>query len=227
MLTHAQFMQICDFTRQYLKETAAQSEQGWVKSFPRAADHRWQHTLNVLRNAEEILTGGGAAEETANIVRVAVILHDISIFVCDHEIHGRVSAEIAEKYLREAGYPEDFVARVARAVAEHGMDLDLVSPEEHARTFSWEGRVVLEGDILDKLGASTITDTLLTLAKKDLLGFECRRELAEGRAMQRALFFKDYISTETGKRMAVQRFDFFLQFLAQLEREISDRSMPA
>lgn len=227
MLTHTQFMQMCEFTRQYLKETAARSEQEWVKPFPRAAEHRWQHTLNVLRNAEEVLIGEGATEEAAEIVRAAVILHDISMFVCDHEIHGRVSAEIAEKYLREEGYPGNFVARVARAVAEHGMDLDLISPEEQARTFSWEGRVVLEADILDKLGASTITDTLLTLAKKDLLGFECRRELAEGRAMQRAVFFKDYISTETGKRMAAQRFDFFLQFLAQLGREISDRSMPA
>ncbi len=227
MLTHDQFLQICSHTRQYLTDTAAGSERAWVKSFPRAADHRWQHTLNVLRNADEILAGEGAAPEVRDIVRVAVILHDISMFVCDHEIHGRVSGEIAGKYLREEDYPEEFVTRVARAVTEHGMDLDLVSPGEMEKTFSWEGRVVLEADILDKLGASTIVDHMLTLGKEDLLGFECKRELAEGRAMQRAVYFKEYILTETGRRMAAQRFDFFLKFLDQLGQEISDTSLPA
>ena len=227
MLTHDQFIQICNFTQRYLEETAARSEQEWLKSFPRAAEHRWQHTLNVLHNAETILAGEGATEDVKEIVRVAVILHDISMFVCDHEIHGRVSAEIAEKYLLEEGYPKDFVAKVARAVAEHGTDLGPLSPEEQGKLFSWEGKVVLEADILDKLGASTITDTLLSLGRQHQLGFECRRELANGRAMQRAAFFKDYIWTETGRSMAAQRFGFFLKFLDQLEQEVIDNSMPA
>src|SRR5688572_7001637 len=102
-MTDDQFTRICNYAQQYLKETAAKSDQAWLKNFPRAAEHRWQHTLNVLRNAELILVGEKASEEVKNIVRVAVILHDISMFVCDHEIHGRVSAEIAEKYLLEEG----------------------------------------------------------------------------------------------------------------------------
>ncbi len=227
MLTNDQFLDICNYTRQYLKETAARSGQEWVKAFPRAADHRWQHTLNVLRNADAILAGEGAAQDAREVVRVAVILHDISMFVCDHEIHGQISAEIAEKYLLEQSYSKGFVARVTRAVAEHGTDLGPLSPEEQGKLFSWEGKVVLEADILDKLGASIITDTLLTVAKRNLLGFECRKELAEGRAMQRAAFFKDYIWTETGKKIAAQRFGFFLQFLNQLEQEVVDSSTPS
>jgi hypothetical protein len=109
---------------------------------------------------------------------------------------------------------------------EHGTDLGPLSPEEQGKLFSWEGKVVLEADILDKLGASTITDTLLSLGGKHQLGFECRRELANGRAMQRAAFFKDYIWTETGKSMAAQRFGFFLKFLDQLEQEVIGNSMP-
>ena len=226
MITDDQFMQICDFTRQYLKETAAKSEQEWLKSFPRAAEHRWQHTLNVLHNAEMILDGEKADQDKKDIVRVAVILHDISMFVCDHHIHGRVSAEIAETYLLEEGYPKDFVAKVTRAIAEHGTDLGPLPPEEQGKLFSWEGKVVLEADILDKLGASTITDTLLILGAKDQLGFECRGELSNGRAMERAAFFKDYIWTETGKSMAEQRFGFFLKFLDQLGQEVVESSMP-
>jgi HD superfamily phosphodiesterase len=149
------------------------------------------------------------------------------MFVCDHEIHGRVSAEIAEKYLLEEGYPNDFVSKVARAISEHGTDLGPLSPEEQGKLFSWEGKVVLEADILDKLGASTITDTLLVLGTRNRLGFECREELSQGRAMERAAFFKDYIWTETGRSMAKQRFDFFLTFLDQLGSEVVERSTPA
>jgi ABC-type transporter MlaC component len=73
MITNDQFMRICNFTRQYLKETAATSEQEWLKNFPRAAEHRWQHTLNVLHNAEMILDGEKADQNKKDIIRVAVI----------------------------------------------------------------------------------------------------------------------------------------------------------
>lgn len=78
------------------------SEQEWVRRFPRAAEHRWRHTLNVLRNAEKILAGEGADDDVADVVRVAAILHDVSMFVCDHSVHGRVSADIAEKRFTES-----------------------------------------------------------------------------------------------------------------------------
>jgi uncharacterized protein len=226
MLSDEQFLQLCQYTRTYLNETAAKSEQEWLKNFPRAAEHRWQHTLNVLNNAEKILAGEDASDDQKDIVRAAVILHDVSMFVCDHEVHGRVSAEIAEKHLLAQGYPRNFVNRVTRAIAEHGTDLGPLPPEEQGALFSWEGKVVLEADILDKLGASTITDTLLSMGKRDKLGFESRIELAEGRTMERASFFKDYIWTETGRRLAKQRFSFFLIFLKQLGEEVVETSGP-
>jgi HD superfamily phosphodiesterase len=226
MLTDENFRELCHYTRTFLNETAAKSDQEWLKDFPRAAVHRWQHTLNVLKNAEQIMTGEGVSDERADVVRAAVILHDISLFTCDHKIHGQVSAEIAERYLLEQGYQQDFVDRVTRAVAEHGTDLGPLPPDEQGTLFSWEGKVVLEADILDKLGASAITDSLLVLGKKEKQGFECRRELAQGRAMQRASFFKDYIWTETGQRLAEQRFSFFLKFLEQLGEEVVETSSP-
>ena len=226
MLTDDQFRQLCRYTRTYLFDSAAKSEQKWLKDFPRAAEYRWQHTLNVLRNAEHILTGEGASDDQKDVVCAAVILHDISMFVCDHNLHGRVSAEIAEKHLLEQGYSKDFISRVVRAVAEHGTDLGPLPPDEQGALFSWEGKVVLEADILDKLGSSMITDSLLVLGKRGALGFECRKELSEGRAMERAAFFKDYIWTETGKRIAEERFQFFLKFLNQLAEEVFEDSNP-
>lgn len=220
MLTDERLSHLYDFVRQYLEETAASSEQEWIRDFPRTAEYRWRHTLNVLRNAEKILAGEEAEDDAADVVRVAAILHDVSMFVCDHAVHGRVSAEIGEQYLLKQGYPEEFVRRVARAVAEHGTDLGPLSPEEQGALFSWEGKVLVEADILDKLGASAIANALLYLGTKGRLPHECVVELAEGRAMERATFFKDYIWTETGKRMAAERYGFFLRFQEQLAEEV-------
>ena len=226
MLTDDQFHHLCTFVRGYLKDTAARSKQEWVRRFPRAAEHRWQHTLNVLRNAEKILVGEGADDDVADVVRVAAVLHDVSMFVCDHSIHGRVSADIAEKYLRQQGYPEEFVARVAQAIDEHGTDFGPLPPEEQGDLFSWEGKVVVEADILDKLGASAIADGLLYLGKQEKLSHECRAALAEGPTMERAAFFKDYLWTETAKRLAEERFGFFVGFLEQLVDEVMEGESP-
>jgi uncharacterized protein len=220
MLTGDQFHHLCIFVCHYLEETAAKSEQEWVRRFPRAAEHRWRHTLNVLRNAERILVGEGADDDVADVVRVAAVLHDVSMFVCDHSVHGQVSADIAEDYLREQGYPEEFVARVAQAIEEHGTDFGPLPPEEQGALFSWAGKVLVEADILDKLGASAIADGLLYLGKQDKLSHETRATLAEGPIMERAAFFKDYLWTETAKRSAEERFGFLVAFLEQLAEEV-------
>ncbi len=182
--------------------------------------------MNVLQNTEKIAAGERLDEGVTAVVRVAATLHDISVFECEHAIHGRVSAEIAEKHLSEHGFPGDFVTRVSRAIAEHGSDLDTLTPVQMSERFSLEGKVLIEADILDKLGASAITNALLVQGQRGSLSFECRAALEDGKAMQRAAFFKDYLWTETAKRMAENRFSFFRKFLDQLSEEVVKGSSP-
>jgi len=222
MITADQMQQIRDYVRNYLTESAATSTQPWVKAFPRAAEHRWHHTLNVFKNAEAILAGEGAAPDSAEVVRVAVYLHDVSMFVCDHTVHGQVSADMAERYLLGMGLQPRFVARVKRAIAEHGTDLGDIPPEEQGKQFSWEGKVVLEADILDKVGAMAVASGLLMLGTKGTLQHEARAEFLGSMTMERAVFFKDYVWTHTGRRLAEQRFGFLLNFLDQLKEETHD-----
>jgi len=85
---------------------------------------------------------------------------------------------------------------------------------------SWAGKVLIEADIVDKLGASAVTSALLILGGQGKLNHECHLELEQGSAMQRARFFKDYIWTSTGKKLAQERFDFFLKYLDQLAEEV-------
>jgi HD superfamily phosphodiesterase len=151
-------------------------------------------------------------------------MHDISKFTCDADVHAQVGGEVARSYLTEQGYPREFAERVARTIAEHGAKIGSLPPEQQEKLLSWEGRVLIEADILDKLGASAIVDSTLMMGKKDRLAFECIRELAEGRPMQRAAFYKKYMWTETSKRLAEQRFAFFQSFVKQLADEVVEDS---
>ncbi len=222
MITSEQLSQIQSFAHDYLFQTAAASDQEWLKRFPRAAEHRWHHTLNVLKNAEAILAGENAPPDSAEIVRAAVYLHDVSMFVCDHQVHGQVSAEIAEDYLLKIGLAPEAIARVKRAIAEHGTDLGDLPPDQQGALFSWEGKVVLEADILDKLGATAITGALLALGPRGTLAHEAHAALSSSSAMERARIFKDYVWTATGRSLAEHRFAYFLSFLDQLAEETHD-----
>src|SRR5512134_1122913 len=220
MLTQQQFDKVCEFTHRYLEESASKSNQSWFKDFPRSAEYRWQHTLNVLRNAEKILQEEKLDQSIVDVVRVSAVMHDISMFVCDHTIHGQVSAEIAEQYLTDQGFSSEFIHHVAQAIAEHGVDCDTLTPEEMGTRFSLEGKILLEADVLDKFGASAVTNALLVLGKKGLLPSECHAALDESIQWQRANYFKEYIWSATGKKMRDHRFGFFVAFLEQLSQEV-------
>ncbi len=220
MLSEAQIQQISEFTQQHLQKTFVVSEQQWVRDFPRAAEHRWYHTLNVLQNTEKIVAGDKIPQDVADAARVAAILHDVSIFECDHSMHGRTGAETAKGFLSQNQYDPDFIARATRAIDEHGTDFDTLTPNEMGQQFSPEGKILIEADILDKLGAAAVSGALLILGKQARLGFECHELLSNSNAMQRATYFKDYIWSQTAKRMANQRFSFFLKFLEQLSEEV-------
>ncbi len=226
MIDNNDLLMIAEHVKGFLSKSVETSQQKWVKSFPRAAVHRWQHTLNVLENGEKILEGERSPDEEAVVVRVASLLHDISIFTCDHSIHGQVSANMATEYLSEKGFDPNFVNRVNQAIAEHGTDFGDLPPTEQGEQFSYEGKVLIEADILDKLGASAITNGLMHLGEQHKLNFEARLGLFEGPTFKRADFFKDFFWTKTGSQMAKRRFSFFLEYLDRLQEEVVENTIP-
>jgi putative nucleotidyltransferase with HDIG domain len=226
VLKDEQFQAVKVFVYRYLQESFSNCDQQWKQLFPRSAEYRWQHTLNVLRNSEKIIAGESVSEAQADILRWAAILHDVTTFEGDHEVHAQVGAETAKKYLLEQGYGTDFVNHVCQAVAEHGIDLGPLSPAEQGKLLSWAGKALIEADILDKLGASAVTSALLMLGQDGKLNHECHAKLLEGVALQRANFFNDYIWTDTGKKLAEKRLGFFQNYLEQLAEEVVETEMP-
>jgi len=147
-------------------------------------------------------------------------MHDISMFVCDHTIHGQVSAEVAEQYLTDRGFSNDFIHSVAQAIAEHGVDFDTLTPEEMGTRFSLAGKILIEADLLDKFGASAGNQRLACVRKKRLTsigmsaGIDRKYPAAKGKILQRVYLVGDW------KEMRDNRFGFFVAFLEQLSQKL-------
>jgi hypothetical protein len=87
-------------------------------------------------------------------------------------------------------------------------------------TLSGSSRMVIDADILDKIGVSNIMAALMPMGRADKQAYEAARELTEGWPLERARFWYDLLTTKTGRTLGAQRFGFYQQFLAQIKDEI-------
>ena len=81
MLMQQQLDEVCEFTHRYLRESASKNNQSWSKDFPRSAEYRWQHTLNVLQNAERILQ----EELLESILHELLPFKDVEGYIVDYD----------------------------------------------------------------------------------------------------------------------------------------------
>jgi len=58
------------------------------------------------------------------VVEIAAWLHDIGSIICGRENHHITGAEIAEKKLRELGYPADRIEKVKKCILNHRGSVD-------------------------------------------------------------------------------------------------------
>ena len=73
--------------------------------------HDERHTRDVVDGVIEIGTGAGLGPEELEIVTIAAWFHDLG-YTEAYKGHEEKGAEMAERFLRENGYPEDRIARV-------------------------------------------------------------------------------------------------------------------
>src|SRR5262249_7171391 len=160
------------------------------------------------------------------ICEIAAFFHDIDHYTVQHEYHAIRGAETATRYLTKEGFDAEFIRRVAHAVREHNRDLDdnLPIPEQIQQiieALSFEARMVMDADTLDKIGVSNILQAITSMTGCDKRQVsDVSIELTSGWPLQRAKLWKDMLTTETGKAMGEQRFAFYQSFLNQVESEI-------
>jgi HD superfamily phosphodiesterase len=221
-LTDKQMAQFANYVHGYLLHTA--NNYGHLNA-TRRAEMRWMHTLNVLKNCELILEGEGADYYPQQVCRVAALFHDIDHYTVDLPYHGQRGAETTLKYLTKEGYPADFASRVAEAVRTHHQDYDDDDPITQqvaaiAAKLGKEAQIVMDAETLDKIGASNILQSVITLCSKPKLTGDLAHDLTAGFPLQRALNWQATLVTATGKRLGQQRLAFYEQFLQQVRQEV-------
>ncbi|MFC7200098.1 HD domain-containing protein [Halospeciosus flavus] len=210
-VSDTEFESMKEFVYDYLDASVENEDAGGrMRWYPwHSAEYRYNHILNVIDLATEIARKEGA---DTDVVKVAALFHDIAKLDADQEVHAEEGARIARKYLETHGdYPSSFVDRVCRAVANHSHQGDLSD-------LTLEARCLVEGDLLDKVGANGAALMLLRM------GYEARThmdaaEMVE-RVLERGRDATDRIETDAGESIAHRRLKRVRWFREWLESEV-------
>jgi uncharacterized protein len=127
-----------------------------------SVSHRLDHVERVYKRAIKLAaTMGKNWKIDTEILEVATLLHDIDQPYNDKQNHVNRSAKVAEKLLREIGYPEDKIQKVIRVILEH-------SSEEDVPPSTSESKLLFCADKLDGLGAIGIARVFSLCGQKGL-----------------------------------------------------------
>jgi uncharacterized protein len=195
-----------EFTSRYLKETAAKSSQNlhpW--SLP---EYRTNHTLLVLKNSLRLAKN---RKVDLDVVALSAILHDVETFSSERKEHAEEGAKTAEEYLRKHGYPNDLAQKVAHAIRVHA-GLLAFSPR------SDEAKILQDADTIDKVGALSITASLLCCGSQKMLPVQALEDLKREMPKRLRWYYKTMNFPE-GKRIVGKGCRYIRGFIQRLQKE--------
>ena len=185
------------------------------------ASHDFQHIERVYMNAEAILQ----TEPTANakIVRLAVLLHDVSDakYAADKSDEARILAALS--------LTDEEVTHIQSIIAEVSFN-----GGNELEATSIESKIVRDADRLDAIGAVGIARTFAYGGAKGRKLYDDAEEARGAMSVEeyrskstasvthfyeKLLLLKDLMVTEKGRAMAEARHAFMEQFLQQLKQE--------
>lgn len=188
------------------------------------AAHDLAHILRVVANARRIAAAEGAY---LAVVLPAAWLHDCVIVPKDAPERSRASrlaAHAAALFLREAGYPAEYLDAIAHAIAAHSFSAHIPPETPEAKT-------VQDADRLDALGAVGIARTLMLGGAMGTPLYAAHEPFPIHRSPDDRAYTLDHfytklltlaetMQTATGRAEARARTAFMREYLAQLAREI-------
>ena len=120
-------------------------EQYAMEQMAKLGLHGWPHVKRVQRLCMQLAKN--AKEGDSEVLEVAALLHDVGKHVEKENNsvdHGRISAEMAEEFLRSIKFDDEKLEAVCHAIRTH-------THGEEPR--SLEAKIVHDADFLDKMGA--------------------------------------------------------------------------
>jgi uncharacterized protein len=187
--------------------------------------HDFQHILRVYKNAEMIARREGA---NIQILLPAVLLHDLVVYPKGSAKTSKSaddSADIAERWLRSYGYPQDKIDKICYCIRTHSYSKRLTPS-------TLEGKILQDADRLDALGAIGIARTFSVGGSESRLFYnpddpfwKSGRELNDrdwtlDHFQTKLLKLNKSMHTKTATEMAQERARFMELFIRQLQKEI-------
>lgn len=189
------------------------------------AAHDALHVQRVAVNAIKFSQIEGA---DLSIVIPAVWLHDCFTVSKKSELRKQastLSAEKAEKLLSDWEYPQDNIEAIKHAIAAHSYSANIF-PE------TLEAKIVQDADRIDSIGAIGVARMMMTGGKMDCTLYNdddpfCVKREPRDRQWTVDHFYSKLLKLNSGfhtkaaQDEAQRRHDYMLDFLKQLESEIS------
>lgn len=192
----------------------------WRQAVLAQATQHFQHPSWGLRHSErDYLLGMAIAREEGlavdeDVMFAAAFLHDwggIEPFAVQGMDHAARSVELAEPFLREAGFPMEKFPAVRAAILGHMYDKE---PEGN------EAVALHDADLVDFLGATGAARMLA------VTGDRPDYDQAIGRIERFASDLPARLKTDAARRMAEPRLVIMRAFLAELRRETPEGARP-
>ncbi|SFS76246.1 HD domain-containing protein [Brevundimonas viscosa] len=173
----------------------------------------WRHSERDYLLAMAVAEAEGLAVDP-DVIFAAAFLHDwggIEPFAAPGVDHAERSVELAEPFLREAGFPMDKFPAVRAAILGHMYDREPEGPEAVA---------LHDADLLDFLGATGAARMLAVTGERP------DYDQALGRIERFAAELPDQLKTSAAREMAAPRVAAMTAFLEALRREVPAGAKP-
>jgi uncharacterized protein len=173
----------------------------------------WRHSERNYLVAMSLAEAEGMIVD-ADVLFAAAFLHDwggIAPFAAPGVDHAVRSVELAEPFLRDAGFPMEKFPAVRAAILGHMYDREPEGPE---------AVVLHDADALDFLGALGAARLLAATGEGD------DYDLALRRIERFAVDIPPRLKTETARRMAPARVAVMTEFLARVRSETPEGARP-
>lgn len=193
--------------------------------------HDFLHVMRVYKLC--LIIAEDYPEVDLDILITAALLHDIARGKEEEGYdHAVLSAEIAEKFLRKIGYPEEKIERVKHCILTHRF-------RGKIRPMTIEAKILSDADKLDALGAIGVARSFMLAGKfnqkiysntpitkyiKENLINEKVKDLSKHSPdLEFEIKLKKIPSrlyTKKARKIAEERYEFMTRFFERLKKEI-------
>lgn len=179
------------------------------------AAYRYTHTLRVAELGRRIARAEGLDEE---MLVLACLLHDIGYVNCktqeDYNYHGRLSADIARKFLLGVGYDAEKTESICYGILIHTLE-----EEKFPRPATILELSVADADNIDRFDAYRLYEGL-RWAKPEEMTISELLAMAERKAKGHKDLRTYPFATETARKMWNEKLDLCVEYYQRLARQM-------